>query len=179
KLIFGLGNPGQKHKDNRHNVGYMVVDELAKVRGAAFKRSFTLSASCAKIQIGNERALLLKPRAFMNNSGACVRKALNHYKVSAEDWLVIHDDADLPLGAVRFRAKGSGGGHRGLGSIIEALETEQINRLKIGIGRPEEADLTEYVLSDFTPQEQEILHQVFSEAVSVCIEWLDRRGNLQ
>lgn len=177
KIIFGLGNPGQQYKNNRHNVGYMAADEAANAQGISFKKSFKLSAFAAKKNIGQEEVFFIKPRTYMNNSGLCVKKTLDNYKLSIQDILIIYDDADLPLGEIRFRQKGSCAGHRGMNSVISIMETEQVNRLRIGIGKPDTGELSDYVLSDFFPQEREALGEIIRRAVSVCMDWVYRNGN--
>lgn len=173
KIIFGLGNPGQQYKKNRHNIGFTVVDEVASKLGIKFKRSFKTPALIAKKSKG-EVILLVKPRTFMNNSGICVRKVISNYKVPAEDILIIYDDADLALGVIRFRQKSSSGGHRGMSAIISALGTEEISRLKIGISNVKVGELSEYVLSDFTDSEQNILQEVTGNAACACMDWINQ-----
>ena len=173
KIIFGLGNPGQQYKNNRHNIGFAAVDELACKLGIKFKKSFKTPALIAKKSKG-EVILFVKSRTFMNNSGICVRKVVNSYKVPVEDILIIYDDVDLALGAIRFRQKGSSGGHRGISSIISALGTEEINRLKIGISNAKVGELSEYVLSDFTGSEQSILQEVTGKVACACMDWINQ-----
>jgi PTH1 family peptidyl-tRNA hydrolase len=171
KLIVGLGNPGLKYKHNRHNIGFRVVERLAGQFHAVFKRSFLLGASLAKIKVQESAVILLKPLTFMNNCGGCVRKALSRYRVSSGSLLVIYDDADLALGALRFRKKGSSAGHNGMASVIKALGSQEINRLRIGIGRSDK-DLTEHVLGDFTLAEQEALDETLNLCASACKDWI-------
>jgi PTH1 family peptidyl-tRNA hydrolase len=170
KIIFGLGNPGKKYKNNRHNIGYMVIERIAE--DVRFKRSIKLKGYLGEKEIAGEKILLVKPTTFMNNSGICVKKIIDYYQIHLKDFLVIYDDVDLPLGKIRFRRKGSSGGHKGIKSIIEILGSEEINRLRIGIGKKRDEDLAEYVLSDFSPQEKEILKKVISDAVSASLDWV-------
>lgn len=172
KIIVGLGNPGIKYKNNRHNVGFMVVEELGKRFRALFKRNFLLSAFLTKIKLDGTGVILIKPRTFMNNSGLCVKRALSRYKVSKADLLVVYDDVDLPQGALRFRKKGSSGGHKGMESIAKALDSQEVNRLRIGIGRIGTNDLTDYVLSDFSLNEQAALEGMFDLAACACMDWV-------
>ena len=174
KIIFGLGNPGQQYKDNRHNIGYMIVDRFVNEQRVSFKRSFKLAAYIAKKRIEREDVVFVKPRTFMNNSGMCVKKVLNSYKVSVEDILIIYDEVDLPLGDIRFRKKGSAGGHRGMAAAIDALSTEEINRLRVGIEGNRSEDLSDYVLSDFSQQEKEILGEVIERATLACHDWIEQ-----
>jgi PTH1 family peptidyl-tRNA hydrolase len=173
KVIFGLGNPGQKYKNNRHNIGYQVIDRLLAEHGLTTRRNFRLSAYIARKKDPSGWVFLVKPRTFMNNSGACVRKVLDKYKVVKSDALIIYDDTDLPWGSLRFRAGGSSAGHRGMASIIKALGSEEISRLRIGIGRASEKDLSEYVLSDFASQEREVLESIIREVSSASWEWVN------
>jgi PTH1 family peptidyl-tRNA hydrolase len=170
KIIFGLGNPGKKYKNTRHNVGYMVVEKIGE--GVRFKRSIKLEAYLGEKEVEGEKVLLVKPTTFMNNSGICVKKTIEYYQICFKDFLVIYDDVDLPLGKIRFRKKSSSGGHKGIKSIIEILGSEEINRLRIGIGKREGEDLVEYVLSEFSSQEKEILKRVILNAVSASLDWI-------
>ena len=173
KIIFGLGNPGQQYRNNRHNVGYKVLESLASNQSLEFKRSFRTSSYIAKKKDPRGWVFLVKPRTFMNNSGLCVKKVLNKYKVNLSDILVIYDDTDLPLGRIRFRAGGSCAGHRGMTSIVSALESEEINRLRVGIGSSQGQELSDYVLSDFSKTEREVLDSTISEAVSASWDWVN------
>lgn len=174
KAIFGLGNPGQQYRKNRHNIGYMVVDEVARIWGLSFRRSFKLTAFIAKKKINKEENFLIKPRTYMNNSGHCLKKVLANYKVLLQDILIVYDDVDLALGKIRFRLKGSCAGHRGMSSIINALGTEEVNRLRIGVGKPESGELSDYVLSDFSSSEQELLKDILARSALACMDWISR-----
>ena len=174
KLIFGLGNPGLKYKNNRHNIGYIIVEEAAKKNKRSFKKSIFLGAwlLTGNVKVQGQGTQLVKPAGFMNNSGLCVKRVCKKYKSSFSDILVVYDDVDLPLGVVRFKKSGSSGGHRGMESIIQQLGTEEINRLKIGIGRNDHLDTADYVLSDFSASEKEVLVKVIEKAVLTCIDWV-------
>jgi len=171
KIIFGLGNPGRQYKNNRHNVGYKVLESLTSDQNLEFKRSFRTSSYIAKKKDPGGWVIFIKPRTFMNNSGLCVKKVLNKYKVSLPDILIIYDDTDLPLGKIRFRAGGSCAGHRGMASIAEALRSEEVNRLRVGIGSSQGQELSGYVLSDFSKTEREILDNTIREAASASLDW--------
>ncbi len=145
-----------------------------KAQGLEFKRSFWLSAYIAKKTYPQGWFFLIKPRTFMNNSGLCVKKTLEKYKVPRSDILIIYDDVDLPLGLIRFRARGSSAGHRGMASIKRELGSEEINRLRVGIGGIETEELSDYVLSDFSSSETEILADVIQVAVSATWDWVDK-----
>jgi len=155
KLICGLGNPGLKYKNTRHNIGFLIVDNFAKKN----KNKST------------KDVVLLKPRCFMNNSGAAVKEALRRPNIELSDILIICDDINLELGIIRFRAAGRAGGHRGLKSIIEELGTENFNRLRIGIGSDRNTVLKDYVLSRFRADEKRILKEVIDKAAEAAGIW--------
>ncbi|HBR80433.1 MAG: Peptidyl-tRNA hydrolase [Candidatus Uhrbacteria bacterium GW2011_GWE2_45_35] len=135
-LIIGLGNPGKKYERTRHNVGFLVLDELATLADVKFKNKKDLSGLVAETKINGRSAELLQPTTFMNLSGEAVVKAAKFWRVPEKKITVIVDDVNLPLGQIRIREKGSAGGHNGLRSIIERLDTSEIRRIRIGIGRP-------------------------------------------
>ncbi|MBN3041252.1 MAG: aminoacyl-tRNA hydrolase [Candidatus Omnitrophica bacterium] len=176
KILFGLGNPGKRYKNNRHNIGYMIVDKLAEDLRISFKKSLLLAASLVRSKVSGQEILLVKPMGFMNNSGLSVKKVLKKYRSRIDDILIIYDDADLSMGEVRLRKKGSAAGHNGMHSVIEALNTNQINRLRIGISKPEseKADLSGYVLSDFDSKDNELLQQVLETARSASLDWIKK-----
>ena len=172
KIIFGLGNPGGKYKNNRHNAGFMVADELARKQKAVFRPSLRFGGRVAVIEIESQKAVIVKPSTFLNNSGVCARKVLNRYRLGVFQVLIVYDDVDLPLGIIRLKEKGSAGGHNGLTSVIEAVGTNEINRLRIGVNRaPEGVDTAEYVLSDFTREENSALQDSIERAASACVDW--------
>jgi PTH1 family peptidyl-tRNA hydrolase len=176
KVIVGLGNPGLKYKNNRHNAGFMVLDEIAKHEKVLFKKSFLWNCYFVKITAGQEVMLLIKPLTYMNNSGRCVKKIFSKYVLEAKDLLIVYDDADLPLGALRLKTCGSSGGHQGLASIITQLNSQDFPRLKLGIDKNTGADLADYVLSDFSAQEKETISESIAKAASACVDWV-KRGN--
>jgi len=174
-LIIGLGNPGSEYAGNRHNVGFQCLDHLAQAHGLRFTRRES-RAYVAEGEIAGRRVLLAKPRTYMNLSGKAVKALLSRYGLTPHDLLVIHDDLDLPLGRIRLRPQGGSGGHRGMRSIIEHLGTQDFPRLRVGIGRPPGSmDPADYVLSDFTPPEQEVMAEVYPQ-VREAIECLLREG---
>lgn len=174
KIIFGLGNPGIKYRNSRHNIGFIVIDELNQRYFGRFKRSFRVSASLSEVTVEDKKILLVKPLTFMNNSGLCFKSIFARYKVAQDCFLVVYDDADLPLGKIRFRGKGASGGQRGMFSIIENLGNNKVSRLKIGIGRPEKnIDLSDYVLTPFSVEEKGRLQQVVEKGVDLCINWVN------
>ncbi|MCF7872794.1 MAG: aminoacyl-tRNA hydrolase [Candidatus Omnitrophica bacterium] len=177
KIIVGLGNPGKKYSENRHNIGFKIVDQLAGRYKIKLRRSIRQKAWLGELRIGSDYFLLVKPKTYMNASGLCVNRVLAKYKVLTEDLLVIYDDADLDLGVLRIKKSGSSAGHRGMASIIDALGTKEINRLKVGIGRPTpsrgdyQPPLTEYVLSNFSGEEKENLTKVINQAAAIPLNW--------
>lgn len=146
KLIVGLGNPGLQYEQTRHNVGFRVVDDFAEKQQWKWERQGR--AMLASGTLATEKIVLVKPLTYMNNSGEAVGELVRWYKLSPEQVIVIYDELDLPLGKIRLRAKGSAGGHNGLNSIITHLHTNEIPRLRIGIGRPanNRMDTVKYVL---------------------------------
>jgi PTH1 family peptidyl-tRNA hydrolase len=173
KAIFGLGNPGDNYKNNRHNAGFIVMDSLAEEASSRFKRNAGLSGYIACAVIDSQDLLFVKPDTFMNNSGLCVKKVLNKYKIDLRDFLVVYDDVEIPLGILRFRDKGGYAGHRGMESIALELGTKDFNRLRLGIDRPSGTyDLAQYVLADFSRKEKDILNETIEKATAGCLEWI-------
>jgi len=153
-LVVGLGNPGREHERDRHNVGWMVIDELARRHGGAFKSKF--SGRLAEVRVGDTRVALLKPETYMNDSGRSLAAARAFFKVPVEQVLVVHDDVDLDAARLQARAGGGLAGHNGLRSIVSALGSQEFLRLRIGVGRPGRGDrrsVADYVLSRFEPDE--------------------------
>jgi PTH1 family peptidyl-tRNA hydrolase len=156
-LIVGLGNPGPRFADTRHNVGFRVMDELAGRHGVSFDTA-PAEALMARVRALGAGAMLAKPLTFMNLSGRAVGSLLRYFRVEVPDLLVVADDVNLPLGRLRGRAGGSAGGHNGLGSIIEALGTDEFPRLRVGVGRGDSRrDLADHVLARFEDDEREIV----------------------
>ncbi len=153
-LVAGLGNPGREHARDRHNVGWMVVDELAGRHGGSFRSKF--SGRLAETRVGESRVALLEPETYMNESGRSISAAARFFKVPPEDVLVVHDDVDLEVGRLQARLGGGLAGHNGLRSIAQALGTQEFLRLRIGVGRPGRGDprpVADYVLSAFAPED--------------------------
>jgi len=153
-LVAGLGNPGGEHAQDRHNVGWMVVDELARRHGGSFKGKF--SGRLADVRLGDARLALLKPETFMNESGTSIQAAAAFYKVAPEDVVVVHDDVDLEVGRLQARLGGGLAGHNGLRSIASRVGSQDFLRLRIGVGRPGRGDrrpVADYVLSPFAPED--------------------------
>jgi len=151
-LVVGLGNPGREYATTRHNVGFMVADELARRHGGAWRSKF--SGEVADVRLDGARLALLKPQTFMNDSGRSAAAAAKFYKVEPEDLLAVHDEVDLDLGRMQARLGGGLAGHNGLRSLASALKTPEFLRLRIGVGRPERGDrrpVSDWVLSPFDP----------------------------
>ena len=160
-IIFGLGNPGRQYEDTRHNVGFMLLDRIADAGGASFDSVPKFQARIAKLGDGT---ILVKPQTFMNLSGRTVRQFMSFYKWEADQMLVIYDDVALPLGHLRFREKGSAGGHNGIKSIIEHIGCNEFPRLKLGIGAARPGAMTSHVLGKFAPDESEDLENMLATA---------------
>jgi PTH1 family peptidyl-tRNA hydrolase len=153
-LVVGLGNPGREYARNRHNVGYLVVDELARRHGGSWRSKF--SGQLAEIRLDGHKVALQKPETFMNESGRAVSAAARFYKLEPDEVLVIHDEGDFDLGRLELKVGGGLGGHNGLRSVAQHLKTQDFLRLRIGVGRPERGDrrpLADYVLSNFEPHD--------------------------
>ena len=175
-LIAGLGNPGAEYRETRHNVGFMVVDELARRHGASFGSKF--SARVADLRLDGQRLVLLEPQTYMNESGRSVAAAVRFYKVPVEALLVVHDDVDLEVGRLQARLGGGLAGHNGLRSLVQHLGTGEFLRLRVGVGRPERGDprpVADFVLSPF-PAEVDlgtIVARAADGAETVAREGLD------
>lgn len=161
-LIVGLGNPGRQYEATRHNVGFMVLDRLAAAGGGVFHAMPRWQARLAKLP--GSGTVLLKPQTFMNLSGQAVQQVMAYYKWTPDQILVIHDDAALPLGVLRFREKGSAGGHNGIKSILQHLGTDAFARLKLGIGGSEPDGMVGHVLGQFAPEERPQLENMLAMA---------------
>jgi PTH1 family peptidyl-tRNA hydrolase len=180
-FIVGLGNPGKEYEVSRHNVGFMVVDRLAEVMGISFRKK-NKYAAIAETIIESRPTLLVKPVTFMNRSGLAVSELQRYSTLALERSLVVLDDANLPFGRLRMRGQGSSGGHKGLASIIDQLGTEEIARLRLGIGSPgDSAEMINFVLSKFSKKEKKQLDatiEVAAEAVqSFIVNGLERTMN--
>ncbi|MGT2951038.1 aminoacyl-tRNA hydrolase [Streptococcus cuniculi] len=150
KLIVGLGNPGDRYEHTKHNVGFMFIDRIAKKANLSFNHDKIFQADIASTFIDGEKVYLVKPTTFMNESGKAVHALLTYYGLDKEDLVVIYDDLDMTVGKVRFRQKGSAGGHNGIKSIIKYLGSQEFDRIKIGIGRPKNGmTVVQHVLSHF------------------------------
>lgn len=172
-LIVGLGNPGPEYAAHKHNVGFQVVDALARAHGLSFSRQKQDRAWVAEGQINGRPALLAKPKTFMNLSGRAVGRLSQRYHIAPQRILVVYDDLDLPLGRLRLRPEGGAGGHKGMRSIIDVLGTETFPRLRVGIDHPQgQMDPADYVLQPFDKERLPLLAQVVAWAVAAAESWL-------
>lgn len=169
KMIVGLGNPGREYAATRHNLGFMVVDEIARRLSSNTLRS-RFRSELKEVFVDGEKIVLIKPQTYMNLSGSAVREAAQWYKVQPNHLLVVADDIDLPFGALRMRAAGSSGGHNGFKSIFSELGTQEIPRLRIGVGRGR-GQATRQVLGRFSQGEEGELRQIIQSAADCALEW--------
>ncbi|WP_347861765.1 aminoacyl-tRNA hydrolase [Salimicrobium sp. PL1-032A] len=173
KCIVGLGNPGKKYAATRHNIGFEVIDELAKrnfwkVDKKKFNSLFTTE------HVNGEKIILLKPQTYMNLSGEAVRAFLDYFGLGEEDLLVVYDDLDLEPGKIRLRHKGGHGGHNGIRDIIEQLGTKDFKRLRVGIGKPKDASVINHVLDTFSKEERKFMQESVDRSVEACEAWISQ-----
>jgi len=178
KIIVGLGNPGDKYKNNRHNIGWRIVEAVReKIENAEFDEFIDYKKHKAQIATGtinNENILIVKPQTFMNNSGQAVSSLVNFYKIDPKkDLLVIFDDKDMLFGKLRQRDEGSSGGHNGIKSIVADIGTQNFHRLKFGVGHEDQKIATDaFVLQDFSKEEENKLSELIKHFVEKALEWL-------
>ncbi len=173
-MLVGLGNPGRQYKTNRHNMGFLVLDQLAKHLLLSFSRVESKALVC-KGEYNNARLLLVKPQTYMNLSGQAVATLANFYHIPLDNLLIAYDDIDLPYGVIRLRPEGSSAGHKGMQSIIERLGTNEIPRLRLGVDRPSgRKTAANYVLRNFSASELELLPDILDRAVKAIITVLDK-----
>jgi PTH1 family peptidyl-tRNA hydrolase len=171
-LLVGLGNPGIKYRNHRHNLGFQVAEVLSGRWGIALNRQ-SCSARWGRGRFHGQEVVVAEPETYMNLSGRAVFRLMSFFSLNAEDLLVIHDDLDLPLGRLKFVAKGGAGGHRGIASIISTIHTPEFLRLKIGIGRPQYGEAVEqYVLSPFYPSERDSVAALVERAADAVETFL-------
>ena len=173
KLVVGLGNPGTQYKGTRHNVGFEVLARLSGRLATSTPRA-RFHGEVTEATISGQKALLLTPLTYMNLSGTSVLEARDFYKIESSDLLVVCDDFALPLGKLRFRAKGTSGGQKGLDDVIRRLGSDELPRLRIGIGLPPPGrDVTGYVLSRFTAEEQPEISTALERAAEAVVAWVE------
>ncbi len=182
RFIVGLGNPGLAYRVTRHNLGFMVIDRLARTRRIALSRR-RFRARFGEGAIGTERVVLLKPQTYVNLSGLSMRDVLVHYRGSLRDLIVIHDDLDLDFGRIRIKKSGGHGGHKGVQSILDTMGGRDFIRLRVGIGRPRASvDVTDYVLQPFDQKEKADLGHVLSRSVKavemILLEGVEKAMNV-
>ena len=182
--LIGLGNPGVKYSRNRHNIGFLVLKNLSEKHNSNFLLKDKLKSLCSEFKINDSTYRLFLPNTFMNNSGDAVRAIVDWYKINLDQMYVIVDDKDLPIGKIRFRKKGSSGGHNGLKSIIEKLQTNNFNRIRIGIGAPPSTkgrnnlNIISHVLGDFSLEEKSILNKVHMRLIESLEELNTKKEEL-
>jgi len=175
--VVGLGNPGLKYEFTRHNIGFRIVDSLARNIEIEFKKVKSYYSLISRGMINNHKVMLVKPQTFMNLSGRAVSKVVSYYKIPLQDLLIVYDDLNLELGQIRIRKKGSAGGHKGIESIMQYLNSEEIPRLRIGIGNPLvnfNFNCVSYVLSNFNNDKKDKIGEVIklsTEAIKIVIEY--------
>ena len=168
KIIAGLGNPGRKYENTKHNVGFIVIDILADRLGISV-RKLKFKALIGEGRIGTEKVILVKPQTFMNLSGESLREAVRYYNIASEDLIVIYDDVDLPVGTLRIRAKGSSGTHNGMKSVVYQLQDDGFPRIRIGVGRETGGrDLASFVLSGFPEEDREKMREAVLKAAEAA-----------
>ena len=172
KLFVGLGNPGKKYAGTRHNVGFMVIDELAKIWSVSMSKEKKFKGEIGSAHINGEKIILLKPTTYMNLSGESVQAVMDFYDLYNEDIIVIYDDIAMELGKVRGRERGSAGGHNGIKSMILHLAGEEFKRFKIGIGGSLYKKTTDHVLGKFTAEEMDYIGPAILKVVRACEETL-------
>jgi PTH1 family peptidyl-tRNA hydrolase len=171
-LIVGLGNPGREYRNTRHNIGFLLLDQIAAQLGVTFSR-LEMKALVTKGETRGARLILAKPQTFMNLSGTAVGPLLNYYKVPHTQLLVVYDDVDLPAGSLRLRPSGGSAGQKGMASIIERLGTQEFARLRLGIGRPPgRMDAAAYVLQEFSKAESEALQMQLQRAAEAVLTFV-------
>ena len=170
--LIGLGNPGKKYSNSRHNIGFLLLENLSKKYNSNFLLKDKLKSFCSEFKTNDSTYRLFLPNTFMNNSGEAVQAIVDWYKINLDQLFIIVDDKDLPLGKIRFRKKGSSGGHNGLKSIIEKLQTHNFNRIRIGIGSPPSSkeetnnfNTISHVLGNISLEEKSILDKVYLRVI--------------
>ena len=170
-FLIGLGNPGKKYSKSRHNIGFLLLENLSKKHNSNFLLKDKLKSCCSEFQINDSTFRLFLPNTYMNKSGDAVRAIVDWYKINLDQIYIIVDDKDIPLGKIRFRTKGSSGGHNGLKSIIEQLQTQNFKRIRIGIGSPtliegkNNFNTVSHVLGNISTEEKLILNKVYTRVI--------------
>ena len=173
-LIAGLGNPGKKYEKTRHNMGFMTIDKLAEKHNVSVDKS-KFKALVGEFNLGGEKIILMKPQTYMNLSGEAIREAVNFYKLDLKNVLVIYDDLDIPVGALRIRTAGSPGTHNGMRSVVSNLGSQKFPRIRIGIGNDEQRDIIDFVIGKLSKDDEEILNDTI-ESASLAVECFIAEG---
>lgn len=171
KLIVGIGNPGKQYDKTRHNVGFMALDALAAHHNASFSEK-KFNSVYTTIRIKNEKVIIMKPETFVNLSGNAVSSMMQYFNIAQEDILIVYDDLALPLGKIRVRTKGSGGGHNGIKNITSHLKNSEFKQFRIGIGNDDQIDRVNFVLGKFSKSDLKILDDVFVQFESVAEDFV-------
>ncbi len=169
RLIVGLGNPGKKYSNTKHNIGFMSLNAYAEVNKIKYKKSIKFTSEIAKL----DKAILIKPKTYMNNSGLAIRKVAKYYNITPENILIIFDDLNVPLAKIRLRFNGSAGGHNGIKSTIAHLQTQDFKRLRVGIGRNSSKEMKIDVLSDFSKQEVKELEKTKIDILNIIEDFIN------
>jgi PTH1 family peptidyl-tRNA hydrolase len=165
-MVVGLGNPGKKYFETKHNVGFMVLDQLAKDYNVQIDK-LEFDAATATVRVDGERILLVEPQTYMNTSGKAVRQLMSFYQVQEDELLVVQDDLDMPMGKLRFRTKGSAGGHNGIKDIIAATGSSNFARVKIGTDHPAKQTVVDWVLTPFSKDDRPLIDAAVDKAVAL------------
>jgi PTH1 family peptidyl-tRNA hydrolase len=165
-MIVGLGNPGKKYAHTKHNVGFLVLDQLAAKLGVTISK-LEFEAATASTFVDGQKVLLVEPQTYMNDSGRAVGPLMNYYQVGTDELIVVQDDLDMPLGKLRLRAKGSAGGHNGLKSIIASIGSSDFARVKIGTDHPQKQTVVDWVLTPFSKDDQPLINGAMDQAVAL------------
>ena len=182
--LIGLGNPGKKYSNNRHNIGFLLLQNFSKKYNSNFLLKDKLKSFCSEFKINDSTYRLFLPNTFMNNSGDAVRAIVDWYKINLDQIFIIVDDKDIPIGKIRFRKKGSSGGHNGLKSIIEKLKTHEFNRIRIGIGSPpliketNNLNTISHVLGNISLEEKSILDKVYTKVIESLEKLTNKKEEL-
>lgn len=173
KMIIGLGNPGRKYENTRHNIGFQIIDELATQLNAPTMQS-KFNGMYTVVHRPEGKVMLVKPLTYMNLSGECVRPLMDYYNIDVENIIVLYDDLDFPPGELKLRQKGSAGGHNGMKSIIQHVGTDKFKRVRLGIGRPTNGmKVVDYVLGNFSKAESPAIQEMVEQTVTACVDWLN------
>ena len=182
--LIGLGNPGKKYSNSRHNIGFLILENFSRKHNSNFSLKDKLKSFFSEFQINDSTYRLFLPNTFMNNSGEAVRAIVDWYKINLDQIFIIVDDKDLPLGKIRFRKKGSSGGHNGLKNVIEKLQTQNFNRVRIGIGSPKSINgknnfnTISHVLGNISSEEKSILDKVYEKVIESFEQLNDKKEEL-